>query len=45
MALPHSPEEKELTEGDPVLRARAGAYLNHNNTVVWHCHTHRKTRN
>ena len=20
MALPHSPEEKELTEGDPVLR-------------------------
>ena len=21
MALPHSPEEKELTEGDPVLRA------------------------
>ena len=25
MALPHSPEEKELTEGDPVLRARAAA--------------------
>ena len=34
MALPHSPEEKELTEGDPVLKARAGAYRNHNNTVV-----------
>ena len=34
MALPHSPEEKELTEGDPVLKARAGAYRNHKNTVV-----------
>ena len=32
MALLHSPEEKELTEGDPVLR-------NHNNTLVQHCHT------
>ena len=27
MALPHSPEEKELTEGDPVLRTRADAYI------------------
>ena len=27
MALPHSPEEKELTEGDPVQRARADAYI------------------
>ena len=27
MALPHSPEEKELTEGDPVLRARADSYI------------------
>ena len=26
MALPHSPEKKELTEGDPVLRTRDGAY-------------------
>ena len=34
MALSHSPEEKELTEGDPVLRARAGAYRNHNNIVI-----------
>ena len=34
MALPHSPEEKELIEGDPVLKARAGAYRNHKNTVV-----------
>ena len=25
-SIAHSPEEKELTEGDPVLRARAGAY-------------------
>ena len=25
-ALPHSPQEKELTEGYPVLRAKAGAY-------------------
>ena len=27
MALSHSPEEIELTEGDPVLRARADAYI------------------
>ena len=27
MALSHSPEEKELIEGDPVLRASAGAYI------------------
>ena len=40
-----SPEEKEVTEGDPVLRASAGAYQNHNNTVVWHCHTHLKRKN
>ena len=45
MALSHSPEDKELTEGDPVLKASAGAYLNHNNTVVWHCHTHLKRKN
>ena len=31
MALPHSPEEKELTEGDPVLREPIET---HNNTVV-----------
>ena len=29
MALPHLLEEKELTEGDPVLKARAGAYWYH----------------
>ena len=27
MALPHSPEEKELAEEDPALRARADAYI------------------
>ena len=25
-SIAHSPEKKELTEGDPVLRARADAY-------------------
>ena len=25
-SIAHSPKEKELTEGDPVLRASAGAY-------------------
>ena len=25
-SIAHSPEEKELTEGDPVLRASAGTY-------------------
>ena len=25
-SIAHSPEEKELIEGDPVLRASAGAY-------------------
>ena len=25
-SIAHSPDEKELTEGYPVLRARAGAY-------------------
>ena len=30
MALPHSPEKKELTEGDPVLRARDEDLINWN---------------
>ena len=44
-SIAHSPEEKELTEGDPVLRASAKAYRNHNNTVVWHCHINLKRKN
>ena len=43
---PMHSSEKELIEGDPVLRgwARADAYWNQNNTLVWHCHTHLKRK-